>query len=361
MMNPFKHFLKASKPSGGNTSTNYNVYLQSIKDNTTVFEPGRGQPNLKYLQYPIDAADQKHYILFDILKRPKVGAVIEGSKTRKLGTERGDDYIQRLYKGANRFYSEEFFNIKTRGQEERQVTSSIALYMPQNVKIGHTVDYGAEDQGIFMGFGAKVKEALTPDGVDAAFWKSVTSQAAANIGRAISLVGFEGLGTAAVQRKFGVAAAPLQEMIFNQLDYRSFSFEFKFTPRSREESNRVREILDTMRFAMLPTKVGNASTIAAYEVPDEFVIRFMHGQQMNPYIDQVGLCACTGIDVTYGGSKFATHGAGDPVSITATMSFRELELIERKRYADLKGIKLENDNITDTGVNLNSLYNDVMP
>ena len=34
--------------------------------------------------------------------------------------------------------------------------------------------------------------------------------------------------------------------------------------------------------------------------------------------------------------KFSTHPSGDPVTIDATLSFRELELMERKRYNELR-------------------------
>ena len=52
--------------------------------------------------------------------------------------------------------------------------------------------------------------------------------------------------------------------------------------------------------------------------------------------DQIGLCACTGVDIDYGSDKFSTHPSGDPVSIDATLQFRELELMERKRYNALR-------------------------
>lgn len=348
MVLPFQQLLKTISPSGkGSTSSNYNTYLRSVKDNTTVFTPKAKSYDLKYLQYPVDAGDQKHYILFDILRREGVGSQVQSNATRQPSSTGNDAYLKKIYQGANRFYSEELFS--KGNSEKREIVASIALYMPQNIKLGFTADYGAEDQGIFSGLGSKIREALTPDGMDTSFFKNLLAQSAKNISNVTSLVGFEGAGTANVQRKFGIAAAPLQEMIFNQLEYRSFSFDFKFTPRSADESILLKEILDTMKIAMLPTKVGKGSAIAAYEVPDEFAIRFMHGQQMNPFIDVVGLCACTGIDVTYGGDKFATHAGGDPVTINVSMAFKELEIIERQRYAELKGIKLTQESQKEYG------------
>ena len=97
---------------------------------------------------------------------------------------------------------------------------------------------------------------------------------------------------------------------------------------------------------MLPEKYGDGSSIAAYKVPHEFVIRFMKGTAINPYIDQIGLCACTGVDIDYGSDKFSTHPSGDPVSIDATLQFRELELMERKRYNALRISASQSDSTT---------------
>ena len=103
----------------------------------------------------------------------------------------------------------------------------------------------------------------------------------------------------------------MTEMIFNGIDYRNFSFTFKFTPRTRKESDVVNNILHTIKDAMLFIKYGTGSSIAAFKVLHEFVIRFMKGTSINPYIDQIGLCACTGVDIDYGSDKFSTHSSGD--------------------------------------------------
>lgn len=162
-----------------------------------------------------------------------------------------------------------------------------------------------------------------------------------------------GLGAgvnAALQRRTGIAPAAMTEMIFNGIDYRTFSFTFKFTPRSRKESDVVNNLLHAIKDGMLPTRVSTKS-IAAYQVPHEFVIRFMKGTKINPYLDQIGLCACTGVDIDYGSDKFSTHASGDPVSIDATLTFRELELMERTRYNALRSSAQNTDRSSTEGSN----------
>ena len=54
-----------------------------------------------------------------------------------------------------------------------------------------------------------------------------------------------------------------------------------------------------------------------------------------------------GVDIDYGGDKFSTHPSGDPVSIDATLQFRELELMERTRYNSLRNSA--QNNMTEIG------------
>ena len=89
-------------------------------------------------------------------------------------------------------------------------------------------------------------------------------------GKAVSGVGSFATGGlmagtgAALQRRTGIGTTDsMQEMIFNGIDYRNFSFTFKFTPRSKEESDVVNNILHCIKDAMLPERYGEGSSIAS--------------------------------------------------------------------------------------------------
>ena len=291
--------------------------------------------------YPLDAKDQEHYILIDIIKREKDG---DGSETRVGNTQitKRADNLNKVVYGANRFFGEGTSNalvgIPTGKGSARSVMDTIAIYMPQTLKFNMAADYGPAEIGGVLGSMAKIKDAFNAGeffGSDA----GAIAQQAGKLISGLSSFATGGLGAginAAVQRRTGIAPAAMTEMIFNGIDYRNFSFTFKFTPRTRKESDVVNNMLHAIKTAMLPAQYGTGSSIAAYKVPHEFVIRFMKGTNINPYIDQIGLCACVGVDIDYGSDKFSTHPSGDPVSIDATLQFRELELMERTRYNDLR-------------------------
>jgi len=293
----------------------------------------------KFYVYPLDKDDQEHYILFDIIERKSKG----GQNTQVANTEftkRADNLNEVVY-GANRFFSEGttsgLLGIPTGKGAYREVKHTIAIYMPQTLKFNLQADYGAEEIGGGLGALTKLRDAMNSGN----FFGGDLGAVGAQVGKLVTGLGSfatGGLGAgvgAAVQRRSGIAPAAMTEMIFNGIDYRTFSFTFKFTPRSRKESDVVNNLLHAIKDAMLPTRVGTKS-IAAYQVPHEFVIRFMKGTKINPYLDQIGLCACTGVDIDYGSDKFSTHASGDPVSIDATLTFRELELMERTRYNELR-------------------------
>ena len=306
----------------------------------------------KFFVYPLDVKDQEHYILFDIIERTSG----EGGSSSAVGntqlTKRADNLNQIVY-GANRFFSEGstsgVLGIPTGKGSSRVVKNSIAVYMPQTLKFNLAADYGAEEIGAGLGALAKLKDATNSGNFFGSDLGAVSAQASKLL-TGLSSFATGGLGGgigAALQRRTGIAPAAMTEMIFNGIDYRSFSFTFKFTPRSKKESDVVNNMLHVIKDATLPQRYGTGSSIAAYKVPHEFVIRFMKGTKINPYLDQIGLCACTGVDIDYGSDKFSTHASGDPVSIDATLTFRELELMERTRYNELR--RSASNDLSDIG------------
>lgn len=346
--NILKNFNRANSVLKGPTIPNFKTiaskkgiidYNPTNADYSNPYHSGSS----KFFVYPLDVKDQEHYILFDIIER-------SGDREKDTGTSRSvsntqitkrADNLNTVVYGANRFFSEGtssgIMGIPTGKGSVRTVRNSIAIYMPQTLKFNLSSDYGAADIGGALGAFAKVRDAINK-GEFAGPDVGAIAQQAGKLATGLSSFFTGGLGEgigAAVQRRTGIAPAAMSEMIFNGIDYRTFSFTFKFTPRSKRESDVVNNMLHAIKEAMLPERYGSGS-IAAYKVPHEFTIRFMRGVNVNPYIDQIGLCACTGVDIDYGGDKFSTHPSGDPVSIDATLTFRELELMERTRYNQLR-------------------------
>jgi hypothetical protein len=324
----------------------------NINYNTGSAAAGKLTEGGNFFVYPLDKQDQEHYMLFDVVQRTgssmNPGDHAESFNVQSFannnaggvsnpGATVASKRLNTIIYGANRFFSEGgkgLAGIPTGKGSARRVVSSMAIYMPQNLKFNLRADYGPAEVGIGIGALAKAKDFFYGGGNWSDLGAAVSQAGKGIIGASAFLTGglMGGVG-AALQRRTGIAPSAMSEMIFNGIDYREFSFTFKFTPRSKMESDTVNKIVNEFKMAMLPERFGTAS-IAAYKVPFEFVIRFMKGTKINPFLEQIGLCACTAVEVDLG-DKFSTHSYGDPVTTNLTITFRELELIEKQRYAEL--------------------------
>ena len=153
---------------------------------------------------------------------------------------------------ANRFFGEGtasgVLGLPTGKGNARTIRDTIAIYMPQTLKFNMAAEYGPAEIGGVFGSMAKIKDAFNAGeffGEDA----GAIAQQAGKLITGLSSFATGGLGAglnAAIQRRTGIAPAAMTEMIFNGIDYRNFSFTFKFTPRTRKESDVVNNMLHTI-------------------------------------------------------------------------------------------------------------------
>ena len=72
-------------------------------------------------------------------------------------------------------------------------------------------------------------------------------------------------------------------------------------------------------------------------VPNEFNIDYMYKGQQNSFMNKIGNCVLSDMDVTYGGDKFAAFrltqnefgNGAPPTETTVTLTFRELDILTR--------------------------------
>lgn len=321
--------------------TNLNQQIDAVNKNTPSVADApdtKGSKNLysSVLKYPRDLENANgHYMIFNIHARTEndrdVPATDLNVSNDTLGTYN------------NSFTRERFFDDTTSiagvtaGTSVKLIKDTVVLYMPDDVSVNYKSNYEAAEIGAVIG------------GLSGAadYFKGKTSGSdtlkgmGMNIAKLIEpLVSFGSLGTAsgtlaALQRKTGLSPAPLQEMIFQGIDYRTFSYTFKMTPRNRDEAKEIKKIIDTFTYHMLPEKLGTGAALA-FRVPSEFTIRYMYRGHANGYLNTMTYCALTDMKVDYGGGeKYATYRPDElgapPVTTSVTLNFQELELVDRRR------------------------------
>lgn len=121
---------------------------------------------------------------------------------------------------------------------------------------------------------------------------------------------------------------PYKEQLFRDMDFRSFSFEYKFLPRSLDEAMNVRNIIAKFKEHMHPELVDGGLFML---FPSEFNIVYYFGGEENKNFHKIGTCVLTSLNVDYGGDLFQSFEDGMPVEVNLKMTFLELEMLTRDR------------------------------
>jgi len=206
---------------------------------------------------------------------------------------------------------------------------------------------GETAQGLREGFGA----AMGAGGDLASFIKSNPN--ANLLGRTV--LGSAILGALQVEvspetilaRGAGVVPNNNLALLFNSPTLRDFEFSWKMSPRSKEEAIRINNILRFFKQGMAPKKAaGSRSGGASYFLgtPNVFDIHFKTGRSdsdfyeildRNDSVMRIKTCACTGAAVNYTPQgMWNAYEKGQPVAITLTLRFNELEPVFDTDYDD---------------------------
>jgi hypothetical protein len=128
----------------------------------------------------------------------------------------------------------------------------------------------------------------------------------------------------------GQVANPFKTQLFKNMDFRTFSFDYTFAPRSDAEYKTVQDIIKTFKLYMHPV-LGKEKFVLDY--PAEFTLGFYHRAQLNKNLFKVSNCALTNMKVDYGGTDLTTFRdiPGAPSEINMKLTFVELEVLSRER------------------------------
>ena len=229
----------------------------------------------------------------------------------------------------------------------KRITDSVAIYLPPNVVDSTTAGYtgaatgivGAAAAGAFgvaRSMGEKDYEAAANGLVGAA--KAIVGEAAIKAATEITeaISGAEGT-RGLINKAFGQADNPYMEVLFDAMNLRTFTYNFTFAPKNREETEDVQKIIALFRFHMSPELKGAANRFLT--LPSEFDIHYMYQDQSgqaseNDYYNKIATCVCTACETNYTPDGVKSFEGGAPVKITMSLSFQETELLTKERVAE---------------------------
>ena len=255
-----------------------------------------------------------------------------------------------------------------------ETVGSIIIYMPEKISAGYSFEYQGESLRIAAA-GAGIVD-LTKRIIDGStnidqavkndFIKSLGEEFGLRLGTNLvdqlgSLVGANVGARAFLERNVRRVLNPHMQFLFRSVGQRSFEYTFHFIPQSREETEAIDDIIRTFKFFAHPEFIAGGRFHA---FPAEFDIQYISREQNpkggrfvdqeNDWLNRVGRCYLKDIAVDYSGSGvFSTHkshaaplksslqgdtattrGGNPPTHITVTLTFSELETLNRQHILE---------------------------
>lgn len=207
--------------------------------------------------------------------------------------------------------------------EPARISDAIILPIDSIPRVSYGMTYDEYESGIIGGI---------MGGSSAIETGGVASEAGLRAALAIADLGkqFAGIGNAKqnILSASAVQTNPFREVYFKAINFRNFSFNYTFLPKSEEEVYNVKRIVDMFKFHMHP-ELSEGGLFYVY--PSEFEIAYYYKGQENQFIHRISTCVLTSMNVDYGSQFFTSFDNGAPTEIKLALNFRELELLTKER------------------------------
>jgi len=150
----------------------------------------------------------------------------------------------------------------------------------------------------------------------------------------------------------GRASNPMQEALFEGVEFREFSFAYEFWPKNEAEAEMVNQIIYRFRSALLPDTFGatwgTAELDATAEQSEWGVENYFnfpnvfHVEFDGPIADKIDgflPMVCTSCDVDhFNGNTNATLPNGQPLSSSMKLTFQEIKLLTQESYQTISPV-----------------------
>lgn len=212
-----------------------------------------------------------------------------------------------------------------------RIDTAIMMAVQERPSVTYGVNYQAQDMGTLAGFLAGGTSAIDSGMLDAggeaarALLLNV-AQVPASVTNAIGATDLDVKALASIGT--GTAMNPFREQVFKSVDFRTFDFNYKFVPRSPNESQNVWRIINKFKFHMHPEL---ASGGLFYIYPSQFNIVYYFNDRPNPKLFNISTCVLQNMTVDYGGQQFGSFRNGYPSEINMKLRFVELETLTKER------------------------------
>jgi len=220
----------------------------------------------------------------------------------------------------------------------KRTKNIITMYMPPQVSVEYKPKYKNESLGVLQ----KLVASASQEGTD---FFEMTGDAMTVVGDAIT-DSLKKLQTQAKSFSTGNITLDRQEVLFEGIDFRTFSYDFNFLPKTPQESIAVDKITKLFKYHSMPKITAASVGTYDFQLPSQFQIQYMYRERENTFLHTIGNVVCTGCSLTYGsGDTWTTfrpltagNGSGaegpPPVITNMKLDFQEVDLVDRSAIAE---------------------------
>lgn len=136
-----------------------------------------------------------------------------------------------------------------------------------------------------------------------------------------------------VLAKSNYAINPLMQVIFHDMGFRTFQFDFMLTPKNKKEADSIKEIIKQFKYHQAP-EISPGSFGRYYITPSTFEIEYMYKGARNENLNKISTCVLTAVNVDYAPTGWITYEDGFPVQTRLILQFQETEMLHKKRIEE---------------------------
>jgi len=138
-------------------------------------------------------------------------------------------------------------------------------------------------------------------------------------------------------RGFGIVPNSNMELLFQGPTLRSFGFNWRMSPRSKEEARNVKRIIRMFKQGSAPRKLNSQSGAGAASLflgtPNVFKLSYKTGNKEISGLNKFKICALVNMSVVYApDGQWAAYAEGQPVSVQMSLNFQEIEPVYESDY-----------------------------
>lgn len=205
------------------------------------------------------------------------------------------------------------FALKQRGSTD--VGEMVFMYLPASIAVSDGATYSGVDLGT-----VKALRAIGDGNIQATDVAAKSIELAKQSGVATLEAGAVEFGMSQ-----GLAVNPFQNMAFEGMSARTWTFEFKLLSESAEEATAIKNIENWFRKNMYAVSHGSLSL----KYPPMLRTQFWEAEEESKYLPMIMDSYITGLNVVYNESNSMYHPDGAPVETSISLSLSENKTLTR--------------------------------